>query len=159
MQAHTARSASMEISMIPAVCSRLCDVDFSSSSSCRIRFASVLSIVEQTSRSARVLQDPHLFYLKAAEGQPQVPPVCADPHRAQFLRKTRPRAPAAPKRGELEPRFACFSSWAGLLADDSNRQQIYTRWCSNAIRLLRLLLGIAQSTIGRPHQYPDVPAR
>src|ERR1035438_10292196 len=87
MQAHTARSASMEISMIPAVCSRLCDVDFSSSSSCRIRFVSVLSIVGLTSRSARVLQDPHLFYLKAAEGQPQVPPVCADPHRAaQFHR-------------------------------------------------------------------------
>src|ERR1039457_5958588 len=32
-------------------------------------------------------------------------------------------------------------------------------WMRKCFRLLRLLLGIAQSTIGRPHQYPDVPAR
>src|ERR1035438_6545303 len=119
----------------------------------RVRQPSCQAVAARGSPAEPSSGVPSLTWLPGRRGAVEPPAP------AQFLRKTRPRAPAAPKRGELEPRFACFSSWAGLLADDSNRQQIYTRWCSNAIRLLRLLLGIAQSTIGRPHQYPDVPAR
>src|ERR1017187_5572025 len=86
MQAHTARSASMEISMTPAVSSRLCVVFFSSSSSCRIRFASVLSICgARSKRAVSTLLWTLLSYLKSAEGQPQVPHVGADPHRAAHL--------------------------------------------------------------------------
>src|ERR1019366_251689 len=84
------------------------------------------------------------------------------PAPAQFLKKPRPRAPAAPKHGGLEPRFACLSSWAGLLANNSNRQQIYTRWCSNASRLLRRIVQLSDSQDRRCttiHQFLRGPRR
>src|ERR1022692_959121 len=105
----------------------------------RVRQPSCQAVAARGSPAEPSSGVPSLTWLPGRRGAVEPPAP------AQFLRKTRPRAPAAPKRGELEPRFACFSSWAGLLADDSNRQQIYTRWCSNAIRLLWRIVQLSGS--------------
>src|ERR1022692_2883895 len=105
----------------------------------RVRQPSCQAVAARGSPAEPSSGVPSLTWLPGRRGAVEPPAP------AQFLRKTRPRGPAAPKRGELEPRFACFSSWAGLLADDSNRQQIYTRWCSNAIRLLWRIVQLSDS--------------